>query len=195
MKKNVAWLLLGITLVVFSACAEKKNNKEIIAHKPQQAAEKPVQKIGDYEQSRPVSWLGAQYTIEMKRVADSSLTVIDDGNGAKYYDNKMVLHILRADGSSFFEHTFTKADFQNYVDAGYLRRFALLGVVFDKVEGNSLRFAASVGSPDKMSDEYVPLVLKISKTGMMSIYKDTQMDTGDEDTHRKASADDDEDGV
>lgn len=195
MKKNIVRLLLGVTLVVLSGCSEKKSNKEIIAHKPQKAAEKPVQKIGDYEQSRSVSWLGAQYNIEMKRMADSSLTVIDDGNGTKYYDNKIVLHISRADGSSFFEHTFTKTDFQSYVDANYSQRFALLGVVFDKVEGNTLRFAASVGSPDQMSDEYVPLVLKISKTGAISIYKDSQMDTGDEDTRGKRSAEDEEEGV
>jgi hypothetical protein len=41
-------------------------------------------------------------------------------------------------------------------------------------------FAASIGSPDRLSDEYVPLVVKISRAGHASILKDTQLDTGSE---------------
>ena len=47
---------------------------------------------------------------------------------------------------------------------------ALLGIVYVKAEGDYLYFAASVGSPDVTSDEYVPLVLKISRMGSISIY-------------------------
>ena len=60
----------------------------------------------------------------------------------------------------------------------FILNSALLGIVFDKAEGDNLVFAASVGSPDRMSDEYVPLVLKISRFGDVRISKDTQMDTG-----------------
>ena len=69
---------------------------------------------------------------------------------------------------------------------------ALLGIVFDKVEDGVLRFAASVGSPDKASDEYIPLVLKISRSGSVSISKDTQFDTGN---LGEIAEYDDEDGV
>ena len=48
----------------------------------------------------------------------------------------------------------------------------------DRAEGDNLLFAASVGSPDKMSDEYIPLLLKVSRQGKVSISKDTQLDTG-----------------
>jgi hypothetical protein len=39
-------------------------------------------------------------------------------------------------------------------------------------------FAASVGSPDKLSDEYIPLVVKVSRTGNASVLKDAQFDSG-----------------
>ena len=52
-------------------------------------------------------------------------------------------------------------------------------------------FAASVGSPDKMSDEYVPLVLTISRGGTVNIAKDTQLDTASDVVDEA----DDEDGV
>ena len=55
---------------------------------------------------------------------------------------------------------------------------ALVGIVLDHAEGDHLRFAASVGSPDKLSDEYVPLKMTLSRTGGVSIARDTQLDTG-----------------
>ena len=67
----------------------------------------------------------------------------------------------------------------------------MLGIVFDRADGASLIFAASVGSPDKMSDEYVPLVMTISRGGTVSIAKDTQLDTVSD----AADEADDEDGV
>ena len=74
---------------------------------------------------------------------------------------------------------------------------ALLGIVFDRAEGASLWFAASVGSPDKMSDEYVPLLLKISRGGGISIARDTQLDTTNADDTGSGgnSVDDEDDGV
>ena len=78
---------------------------------------------------------------------------------------------------SFFNHTFTKVDFRDYIDGTYSDG-ALVGIVLDRAEGDNLLFAASVGSPDKMSDEYIPLLLKVSRQGKVSISKDTQLDTG-----------------
>ena len=104
--------------------------------------------------------------------------IVDDGNGSKFYDNTITLEIKRKDGSVFFSRTFKKADFDSKVDDIYKKNSVLLGIVLDVVEGNRLVFAASVGSPDKMSDEYVPLVLKIDNLGGVAISKDSQLDTG-----------------
>ena len=57
------------------------------------------------------------------------------------------------------------------------KRSALLGVIFVEAKGDVLRFAASVGSPDANSDEYVPLIVQVSRMGNVAINKDTQMDT------------------
>jgi len=114
----------------------------------------------------------------VQRKADESLPLADDGQGNKYYDNRITVKVTRKDGSEFFNRTFSKDDFDAYVDPLYKKNSALLGIVFDKAEGDYLVFAASVGSPDRMSDEYVPLVLKISRFGDVRISKDTQMDTG-----------------
>ncbi|MEE1346513.1 MAG: DUF4738 domain-containing protein, partial [Bacteroidales bacterium] len=41
--------------------------------------------------------------------------------------------------------------------------------------------AVSVGSPDKSSDDYVPLLIKIGRTGSVSVSKDTRLDTSSAD--------------
>lgn len=71
-----------------------------------------------------------------------------------------------------------------------------------KAEGNNLCFAASVGSPDITSDEYVPMVLKISNLGAVNISKDQILDTesgsnGSSSNKNKGASeeDDDEEGV
>lgn len=160
-----------------SSCTEKKQNTNIIATKPKPVQKKETQSMGDYHQSMPVEWLGTNYVVEVSRQSDKALPLADDGMGNKYYDNQITLKILRHDHSEFFNRTFSKADFVSYVDEAYRKNSALLGIVFDKAEGNYIQFAVSVGSPDKMSDEYVPLVMKVSNLGAITIHKDTQLDT------------------
>ena len=101
------------------------------------------------------------------------------------------LQISRKDDSEFFNRTFTKADFESCLDESFRKNGALLGIVFNRTEDDNLYFAASVGSPDKSSDEYVPLVLRLSKTGKVTISKDNQLDTSSDVAPEKTPDDDD----
>ena len=198
-------LAFGVLMGVV-ACKEKKQTDVIITTKPVPEAKKPTQKVGDYETTTPVDWVGSTYQVLVERKADESLPLADDGQGNNYYDNRITVKIIRKDGSEFFNRTFVKEDFSAYVDALYKKNSALLGIVLDRAEADYLVFAASVGSPDKMSDEYVPLVMKVSRFGDVKISKDTQLDTmseGSEDNNatsnepntEPADYDEDEDGV
>lgn len=179
MKKSAITLIVAaLATITIVSCKEKKTSEHIITTKPVEEAKKPTQEIGNYDMTTPVDWVGSTYQVVVERKADHSLPLADDGQGNKYYDNRISLKILRKDGSVFFSRVFTKNDFSRYVDALYQKNSALLGIVLDRAETDHLIFAASVGSPDKMSDEYVPLVMKISRFGDVSISKDTQMDTG-----------------
>lgn len=205
-KKNLTMVLAFGVLMGVVACKEKKQSDVIITTKPVPEAKKPTQKVGDYETTTPVDWVGSTYQVLVERKADESLPLADDGQGNKYYDNRITVKIVRKDGSEFFNRTFVKEDFSAYVDALYKKNSALLGIVLDRAEADYLVFAASVGSPDKMSDEYVPLVMKVSRFGDVKISKDTQLDTmseGSEDNNatsnepntEPADYDEDEDGV
>ncbi|MBQ4483459.1 MAG: DUF4738 domain-containing protein [Prevotella sp.] len=190
------WLKTGLIAALLSVavggCKERKQTTDIITTKPKVEAPKPVQEIGDYDQDVTVDWGGSNYTVRMQRLADRSLPIVDDGLGNRYFDNQITVRVTRNDGSEFFARTFKKSDFSTYIDGSFDKNCALLGIVFDKVEDGVLRFAASVGSPDKASDEYSPLVLKISRSGSVSISKDTQFDTGNLGEFAEY---DDEDGV
>lgn len=167
--------LFVLALSVVVSCKEKKREYIFVTHKPMVVKSRKPKAMGDVSQSREISWLGQRYRLMMSLRSDTALPLASDGE-QKYYDNRITLRILRSDGSVFFDRTFTKADFKPYVSSQYYDDGALLGIVFDKVEGNFLCFAASVGSPDKSSDEFVPLVLKVSNTGSMSIQQSTMSD-------------------
>ncbi len=201
MKKSAILLLVAtLATIAIVSCKEKKTSEHIITTKPVEEVKKPTQEIGNYDMTTPVDWVGSTYQVVVERKADHSLPLADDGQGNKYFDNRISLKILRKDGSVFFSRVFTKNDFSRYVDALYQKNSALLGIVLDRAETDHLIFAASVGSPDKMSDEYVPLVMKISRFGDVSISKDTQMDTGSIESGGEQPAsneitEEDEDGV
>lgn len=187
-------MALMVGLAQLSSCTEKKKAEgDIIATKPVVVKKKATQSMSAYSQKRSVEWLGKTYVVAMSRAADTSLPLAEDEGGNKYYDNSITVAVERSDGSLFFKRTFHKADFASCISGDYARHGALLGVVFNEVRGDNMFFAASVGSPDNMSDEFVPIVVRLSRTGAVSIYQDSQLDTsaseGDD-----TSADDD-DGV
>ncbi len=189
MKRLLDICVMAVAFLTLSSCSEKKSNTIIITKKrPEIAKTSVTRKMGDYSQERKTEWLGKQYTIETKLSADESLPLASDGF-SKYYDNRIMLRVVRADGTEFLKKEFTKSFFREYINDTYYKDGALLGIVFVQAEGRYLLFAASVGNPDKSSDEYVPLVLKIDNFGNVSISKDTQLDTDSE------MVDEEEDGV
>ena len=105
---------------------------------------------------------------------------MEDASGNKYYDNKVHLLITRADGSTFVDKTYTRADFSKYVDAGVAKKWGLTGFNFDNVADGKLTFAIAIGSPDEMADnEFVPLTLLIDSQGGTSVLSQSQ-DSDDE---------------
>lgn len=172
--RTLTLLTLATALLAVTACREKEASTEIIVQKAaEQPATGPVA-MQDNDLTEQTDWAGGLYTIELSRRADSRLPVVTDGQGTEYYDNRFTMSVRRADGTTFFSREFTKNDFASCIDAQYLGRSALLGLVFEQTEGNNLLFAASVGEPDPLSDEYMPLVITLSRTGELTIRRDTR---------------------
>jgi len=197
MIKSVHVFALAISAMAVVACHEKNDSSNIITtRKPAKEIRKETQSVGDYSQSRVIDWKGSAFTVAVERKADKSLPLVDDGTGNKYYDNRITVSITGSDGNDVFSKVFTKADFAGHVEKEYLETGALLGVVFDRVEGDCAYFAASIGSPDNMSDDFVPLVVRLNYgSRQMKIYRDTTLDTDNGEKKESEPVDDDEDGV
>lgn len=168
--------ILCLSTMMITSCHEKKKSTIIITKKPIVVRDNKPLKMGDNTQTRKVEWRGATYTVKTQMMAVDSLPLAKDGD-TKYYDNRITLTISRSDGSVFFNRSFTKSFFREYVDDIYYKDGALLGIVYVKTDKDKMYFAASVGNPDKSSDEYVPLVLTVSHLGEITVNKDTQLDT------------------
>ena len=164
-------LTVAVIAMTVAACSEKKKNDVIITTEIEKKAPAAPVKMQDYTQSKTIEWLGNEYTCEVVRTADDSLSVVKDDGGQKYIDNTIRLVIYRKDGSVFFQRNFTKASFDKCLDDDYRKTGILEGFVFDRVDNQELRFAASVSHPQ--TDEYIPLVVKISRMGAVSISRDT----------------------
>lgn len=169
-------LAFALAAVTFVGCSEKKKTDDIITRKVTKPAVKSPVRMQEYSQTKHVEWRGASLTCEIKRSPSDSLPMVKDETGQKYVDNIVTLSITRNDGSPFVKRTFTKKAFDDCLDNDYRKTGVLEGFVFDRVDGQCLRFAASVCHPQN-EDEFIPIVVKVSPDGSLSIARDTQMDT------------------
>lgn len=170
--ESLFWVLVALVLI---GCGEKKKTEDIIVPKEEVKVPQGPVRMQSYHQTKDIKWLRGDYQVEVQRTADDSLHMVKDEDGQLYVDNRISIRIFRSDGTVFYKGSFTKAAFENYLDGDYRKTGILEGLVFDKVEGAQLVFAASVCHPQ--TDEYIPLVVTVSSQGDVGIRRDTEMDT------------------
>ena len=173
--KRLFQILPLAAMLLLAGCSQKKKSEDIIAPKPEVVKPQAPIRMQEYKQTTDVVWLGRNYQVEVCRVADDSLKMVKDENGQKFVDNRITVKVMRADGSVFFNRSFTKAAFEAYLNNDYRQTGILEGLVYDKAEGNNLFFAASVSHPQ--TDEYIPLVVSLNNMGEVGIRLDTDLDT------------------
>lgn len=168
--------VLALTFVglLATSCGKKKQHDDIIVQETEAPQPQAPIRMQDYKDVKDVQWLGKQYQIEVSRTACDSLAMVKDETGQQFVDNRIVLKVIRQDGSVFCTKTFTKSAFNACLDDDYRKTGILEGFVFDKAEGNQLFFAASVCHPQ--TDEYIPMVVTLSNFAEVGISKDQQME-------------------
>ena len=168
--------VLALTFVglITASCGKKKQHDDIIVQETETPQPQAPIRMQDYKDVKDVQWLGKQYQVEVTRTASDSLTMVKDETGQQFVDNRIVLRVIRQDGTVFCTKTFTKSAFNACLDDDYRKTGILEGFVFDKAEGNQLFFAASVCHPQ--TDEYIPMVVTVSNFGEVGIAKDQQME-------------------
>ncbi len=173
MNKNLILAFIAVPCLLAS-CGQKKQHDDIIVQHTEAPKPQAPIRMQDYKDVKDVQWLGKQYQVEVSRTADDSLRMVKDENGQKFVDNRIILKVIRTDGSVFCTKTFTKAAFDGCLDDDYRKTGILEGFVFDKAEGNQLFFAASVCHPQ--TDEYIPLIVTVSNFGEVGISRDQDLE-------------------
>ena len=167
-------MALAFVGLITTSCGKKKQHDDIIVQETEVPQPQAPIRMQDYKDVKDVQWLGKQYQVEVTRTASDSLAMVKDETGQEFVDNRIVLKVIRTDGSIFCTKTFTKSAFNACLDDDYRKTGILEGFVFDKAEGNQLFFAASVCHPQ--TDEYIPMVVTVSNFGEVGIAKDQQME-------------------
>lgn len=194
MKKALMIAMAAGLVLAMSGCGSKKKSDQIITQRVVKKAPQQPVKMQEYNDERDVPWIGKSYHVAINRMPSDSLPMVKDETGQKFVDNIFTLTVSREDGSVFFSRQFTKAFFTNYITDVYRKEGILEGIVFDKADGDWLKFAASVGLPQ--TDEYIPLVIRLSRMGELTVSQDTQMDTnGDIDEKAAKKNNDEEDDI
>lgn len=177
MKKTT---ILGIAMaaVLLAGCGEKKKSDNIITKKEVKKEPSAPISMQEYNQTSEIKLGGSNLTCFIHRTPCDSLPKVKDETGQLYVDNTIELKITRTDGSSFFCKTFTKKSFDKFLDDDYRNTGILEGLVYDKTEDGVIRFAASVSHPN--TDEYIPLLIKIDRSGNMVVERDVNLDTAAE---------------
>ena len=173
MNYRVLLSMICVSLLVAS-CGKKKQHEDIIVQNIETPKPQAPISMQEYRQSTDVQWLGKQYQVEVSRVACDSLPMVKDEVGQEFVDNRITLKVFRQDGTVFCSKTFTKSAFTGCLDDDYRKTGILEGLVFDKVEGNHLLFAASVCHPQ--TDEYIPIVVTLSNLGEVAISRDNTIE-------------------
>ena len=172
--------ILMAAAAMLTACQEKKESTVIIAPKPEPVKPSGPILMQDMKAENSVEWIGKTYKVIVNRKVDRELPMVEVEPGKKAYDNRISLTIVRPDGTEFFNKEYTKAAFMNCLDENTKKNGVLLGIVLDRADGDNLIFAASVGSPDVLSDEFIPMVLTVGRMGDVNIKRDTTMDTSND---------------
>lgn len=193
MKRVTIALSVVVAALLLGSCGNKKKNEDIITQRVVKAAPQGPIRMPENLDQRDVSWIGKTYHVAIHRVPADTLSLVKDDTGQQYVDNVFTLTVSRQDGSVFFTRKFVKTDFARLVGDDFRRTGILEGFVFDKANGDWLEFGASVGRPQ--TDEYIPLVVRLSRMGDIDMKVDTQLDTNSDAEGAQPIADDDEDGV
>ena len=163
--------------MIMGACKEKKQHTEdgniITTRYIPKRPNGPIALPADSQQVG-AKWLGADYSVSIKRTSIDSMTVSDE-SGQKYIDNRVHLAVRRQDGTAFLEKNFFKSSFTSYVQEPFKSSGILTSIRFDGVENAKLKFIVVVSMPEATDDLFIPLKMTIDGQGGLSIIHDDDM--------------------
>lgn len=176
-------VLGACAIFMLSSCGEKKSNVnvEALQTEQQQAVAGTPYAESELKNTSTAKLGGRTYQITVERRADTSLPVVTDELGNRFYDNRVEVSILR-DGQSFLQRSYTKDAFSDFLSASDKQGTVLLGMAFDadRSDARAIRLGAQIGQVGV--EEGPAFIVEIPLSGAASsIVRDSNQDTTGDD--------------
>ena len=173
-------LCLTASLLLAVGCKKEKKDPGYykIPKQEQQAKDTTLHAMDAYTFQTDVPWNDSHYRVVITRQPIDTMPEVHTAEGVRYKDNRIRIKILRADSSVFFNQAFTKHSFKNVLTAEMKKEGAMLNLMLEEelTDKDHLYFAGSVGDPDELSDDMVPILMVIDRYGKYT-YKVDEIDT------------------
>lgn len=176
MKKIIGLAFVSVLLFHFTACSDRqqKQGDNASAFGIDSVDVHGVQRMQTSKSVQTVEMGGKKYSVSINRTPADSLVRVKNEQGDVYVDNLISLRITNDRGGNVYNKVFTKQNFSDIIQADFLSKSILEGMVFDRVSPSGLVFAASVSFPQ--TDLYVPVSITITSGGKMSMAKEELME-------------------
>lgn len=132
-----------------------------------------VQRMQVSKIEQTINFKGKDYQSLVQRMPSDSLARVKNETGDIFLDNTITLRLTRG-SEKIFNRTFTKHSFSSLVDADFMKRAILEGMVFDKTTPQGFVYAVSVSYPQ--TDLYIPISVTVAPDGKMSMAKEELME-------------------
>lgn len=170
MKKLLFLLFLPAVLTIVSCSGKGENKKDDSMVIMQVSTDAHgLQRMQVSKSETDIKYKGKEYHSYISRTPNDSLLHVTSEMGDVYVDNQIVLRLMRGN-ERVFSKTFTKNSFASVVEADFLKKSVLEGVVYNKTVPEGIMFAASVCYPQ--TDLYMPISILITPDGKMTMRKD-----------------------
>lgn len=170
----ISFLFLAATL---TACGDgkKDDNKEETAAEKEMSQKWPRSCEEPFTARDTIQLNQSTFVITTQRQPDETLPTVKDNLDHEFYDNRVTITITR-DGSEFFNHSFTKEAFADYLNESQRNGVVLCGMAYDdtKTGGSHLCIAAQLGAPGE--PEYAFTIDIPTSGGAFSILRDNSGD-------------------
>lgn len=123
---------------------------------------------------------GQCLTYEYRMQPSDSLPVITNVDGARYYDNEVLLTVWRDDSVRIFRRRFLKGDFAGCLSLSRMDRVGLVGFSYNPMKSDdtsALYFLATVGDPDETAGVNFPVEIRITPSGSLSMQQAEDIET------------------
>jgi len=171
MKRLIQMMMIIGAIVGLCSCTGQQTSQTTSDSIPDhQLSKNDIHKMSAYYLDGEVEVDGLKYQYEIAFDNDTQQPVVTTEEGYQYYDNVVRLIISRGT-ATIYEHTFTKASFEQLVPAADYQRSVLAGFNFNYMQQDRhdrFYFIAVIGDPDETSDINYSVGLAIDKDGHVS---------------------------